>query len=401
MELYLQFGWGMMKLSLQLIETWGGGTVILSPRDLGDNQLLSFSKDLRKVGGKVLLDPQFYLPRSDYPRLCAHEYWPKDYESNDFWTGPGLKRFLTQVFAFNRELGCQTILVPSPLAATVDDDWLWRQNELIKTAHLLNVGDFRIFATVALSAEAASDEEQIDDLLDAAGKWGVDGVYLVCEHPNGDYLVSEPIWLANTMGLTAGLRLSGMQVIVGYCQHQMLIAASAAATAIASGTWLNVRSFPPEKFQVPEEDETSRRKPWYYCPPALSEFKITTLDIAARLGVRSDLETPASFGSIYADRLFSSPQPSTAEFGITEAFTHYLQCLHSQVSNARLPSYQATFDAHKNALAQAEGILKRLHARGVSGASRDFGDIVEINQGALSILESECGPLLRRHWDSL
>lgn len=34
MELYLQFGYGMKQLSIDLAEKWGKATVILSPRDI-------------------------------------------------------------------------------------------------------------------------------------------------------------------------------------------------------------------------------------------------------------------------------------------------------------------------------------------------------------------------------
>jgi hypothetical protein len=39
MELFLQFGSGMMGLSKDLFSEWGGGTAILSPRDLDPNQI--------------------------------------------------------------------------------------------------------------------------------------------------------------------------------------------------------------------------------------------------------------------------------------------------------------------------------------------------------------------------
>jgi hypothetical protein len=93
MELYLQFGYGMMEHCRVLVERWGGGTVILSPRDLEDDQLSRMSTAIRALpGGSVLLDPQFYLPHADHERLCGHEYWPDDYETGVFWQGPGLTR---------------------------------------------------------------------------------------------------------------------------------------------------------------------------------------------------------------------------------------------------------------------------------------------------------------------
>lgn len=85
MELYLQFGYGMMDHCRVLLSSWGGGTAILSPRDLTDDQLRRLGADLAAVpGANTLLDPQFYLPHSDHKKLCEHDYWPKDYETTVF-----------------------------------------------------------------------------------------------------------------------------------------------------------------------------------------------------------------------------------------------------------------------------------------------------------------------------
>src|SRR5215217_5776435 len=79
MELYLQFGYGMMQHCRHLIADWGGGTVVLSPRDMSDRQLRTLSSEITDLpGGRVLLDPQFYLPHADHERLRSHDYWPTD-----------------------------------------------------------------------------------------------------------------------------------------------------------------------------------------------------------------------------------------------------------------------------------------------------------------------------------
>ena len=65
----------------------------------------------------------------------------------------------------------------------------------------------------------------------------------------------------------------GSEVILGYCTHQMLVAGAAKVSAIASGTWMNVRSFPPEKFKAVYEEEIRQRATWYYCPQALSDIR--------------------------------------------------------------------------------------------------------------------------------
>jgi hypothetical protein len=401
MELYLQFGWGMMEHCRQLIRAWGGGTVILSPRDLTHDQLVRLGHDLRRIHGTVLLDPQFYLPHADHERLLSHIYWPGNYDSIGFWSGPGLSRLLTRLFALNQQTGCDDIILPGLHAVTVDPDWLSRQQAIVEEGAAFGAGRYGLFATVALGEEAIRHSEQIDAVLDGAEAWRVKGVYLVCEHPRGEYLVGDPNWLAGVVDLAAGLRLQGKQVIIGYCHHQMLIAACTATTAIASGTWMNVRSFPPEKFRAPYDEERKTRATWYYSPQALSEFKIPFLDVAQRQGVLELLATPTLYNSPYADALFRGRQPSSAAFAEPEAFRHYLHCLRFQVGQARGATFDTTADAHERTLDGAARLLERVHGAGVFGQHRDFGEIVAVNLAALRVLESERGAMLRRHWHEL
>ena len=57
-ELYLQFGYGMMEHCRSLIGRWAGGTAILSPRDLDKHQLLRLASSITKLpSGRVLPRP--------------------------------------------------------------------------------------------------------------------------------------------------------------------------------------------------------------------------------------------------------------------------------------------------------------------------------------------------------
>lgn len=401
MELYLQFGHGMMQHCRHLIDHWGGGTAVLSPRDLTTDQLLRLAGDVTGLeGGRVLLDPQFYLPHADHHRLCAHDFWPDSYETGAFFQGQQLRTLLTQLRSLNAALGSYAVILPGLLASQVNDDWLEIQRAVAEDSRQV-FDDRPIYSTIALGAEATIDQDQIAYLLEAAPSWTIDGYYIVCEHPNGDYLVDAPNWLANVLDLAAGLRLRGSRVILGYCNHQMLAAAAAKVDAICSGTWMNVRSFPPDKFRQAYDDEIRRRATWYYCPQALSEYKIPFLDIARRQHLLERMAPSPDLDGGYTSQLFSGPQPTAVGLQEQRAFRHYLHCLRSQALAAEKATYDETVEAQESMLNDAEDLLARLSRGGIRGQGRDFSDYVDVSRASLALLGSLRGAMLRRRWNAI
>ncbi len=401
MQLHLQFGYGMMEHCRALISSWGGGTAILSPRDLDDDQLQRLSETINGLaGGRCLLDPQFYLPHADHERLCSHSYWPPEYETGTFFEGQALARLLRKLRQLNVRLGCKEFILPGLLASRIDDDWLGIQHAIIEEA-LATQEELPLIATIALSADAAKDEEQIAVLLEAAEQWRATGYYIVCEHPNGRYLVNEANWLANVIDLAAGLRLNGATVILGYCNHQMLIGSLSKVTAIASGTWMNVRSFPPEKFNSAYEEEIKQRATWFYCPQALSEYKIPFLDIARRRGLLPLMAPPVTLDGGFVSQLFSGAQPSSVPFSEQAAFRHYLHCLRGQCRTMTASTFDGALAVNAQILDDAESLLGQLAAAGIVGQLRDFGEIVDVNRAAMGLFTSLRGAVLRRRWAAL
>jgi hypothetical protein len=398
-ELYLQFGYGMMEHCRALIQLWGGGTVVLSPRDLSSRQILGLATAVRERKGVVLIDPQLYLPESDHPRLITHEFWPDEAE---FWRTPAtLNGVVASLLALNQSVSSREVILPGTLAKRVDDDWVSAQELIHEEAGRQNLAPASTFATVALTSDALRNDEQVERLLDAVEDWNVAGIYLVCEHPGTEYLIADPGWIGNCLDVISGCRLNNKKVVLGYCSHQMLVAAAAGANAVASGTWMNVRSFPASKFDAQDDDEIRKRSVWYYCPQALSEYTIPFLDVAEKVGVLGRLRTPTEYGSTFADELFTAPQPSLGNFTEQQAFRHYLHCLRAQAAVASRATYQETVDSHVLALDAAGSLLADLRKKGVTGQKRDFHEAVDANRAGLAVLEQLRGAVLRRKWPAL
>ncbi|NEU76474.1 hypothetical protein PI95_029155 [Hassallia byssoidea VB512170] len=401
MDFYLQLGWGMMGHCENLLKGWEGGTVILSPRDLEPEQLINFAGKIKKLKGQVLLDPQVYLPRATHLRLQSHNYWDKEYSTIAFWSGTGLNQQLMKLLELNRQLSCDAFILPGLYTRTVNIDWLEYQRATIESAQSLQDNQFDLIATVALSVDVIKNPDQIHGLIESVKNWSSNTIYLICEPPTGQYLVNDPAWLANVLDLIAGLRLSDKKVILGYCSHQMLIAACACANAIASGTWLNVRSFTTSKFHAQESDDESRRTTWYYCPQALSEFKLPSLDLAVMRGMLMNLKPIPALESNEAKILFSGSQPSSTGFRESESFRHYLQALRTQALASSRSSFDESVEYHRNLLDSAEQILQKLQSVSIRDKARDFEQVIDTNRAALSYIEDYRGVILRRNWSRL
>lgn len=397
MQLHLQFGHGMMDLSRTLIQRWGQGTVILSPRDLSVEQITRFSREINNLGGQTLLDPQFYDPRSNHHRLVGYNYWPQDLVTSVLSGGQALRQLMISLKQLNDETLTQKYIIPGVYCGRADDDWFTVQGMLINSAvEIFN--DKPVLATICLSGDVLRFEEHVETVINQSEHWNVSGYYIVPEHPNGRYLIDDPNWLSNLLILCSGLKLQGREVIVGYCNHQLLALSAANVDAIASGTWLNVRSFPPGKFRQQDEDSTSRRAIWYYCPQSLSEYKVPFLDMAYRAQILDQLRPNPAIRSSDADVLFSGAQPSSTAYSEPSSFKHYLQCLHSQAAWIKRNSFRETFDANVQLIDEARRNIIEFHRRGVRGQDRDFSDCLDVNTAALSALEASRGFVLERIW---
>lgn len=399
MKLFLQFGHGMMEHTAKLLEEWGDGGVILSPRDLDATKLAKMAKRLEGRGTELLLDPQCFVRDADHYRLVEHAYFKafKQCSTASIVSGGGSKTIIDGLAALNEALGTTQFIVPGLLATEVSDDWFAFHEPLLSAA-ATRLPTMQRLATIALSAEAAADEAQIEAIVERAAAWPVQGFYVVAETPNGGYLIDSPTWLANLLILASGLKLHGRAVIVGYGNHQLLAVAAANADGMAAGTWLNVRALDVDKFYTPDEDEVSRRAVWYYCAQALTEYKIPFLDIAQRNGVLDAMRPPASLGSTYAEPLFSGAAPMAVNWPEPSAFRHYLTSLRGQARQLTQGGFNDALAAQERLLDGARKLLPRLRKAGVLSSDRDFTPCLDVNAAALVTLDSARGHLLRRTW---
>jgi len=252
MNLYLQFGHGMMKMSEELLSSWGEGVVILSPRDLKYAQVQNFSTTVNQNNARVVVDPQFYVPNSEHVKLTSHSFWPDDYQTA-WLSGESIGQMLLSLKDdYNDPFNALFFILPGIRSSEINDDWITINNMIVNEAIRRNIHE-SIYATLCLSHDVMRSEEQIHIALEHIESWDIDGCYIVAEPPNNDYLVNDPVWLINLLDLVAGIKQQNKKVVIGYSSHQMLCLALGKADAIASGNYLNVRSFNTNRFNAPQD----------------------------------------------------------------------------------------------------------------------------------------------------
>lgn len=398
MELYLQMGHGMQTVVKEIVKNKGYGTAIVSPMNILPTSIVGFSQSIKKLGGNILFDPQLYYPNKVQNKLCKYSYWPND-DLRELQRGK-CGRVISEISDINYEIGSDQMIIPSMTANDIDYDWNKLQLSYIREANR-HAPDLKKMHTVALTSEVLENENLVESIVAYAEAWDVEGIYIVCEHPESYYLIERPLWVTNLMSLVAGLKRQNKKVTVGYASHQLLCLALAHCDAIASGNFLNLRWFKPEHFESDEEPKPSRRAKWYYCPQALSEYKVTFLDIAKKVGLLDKLKPTEQMRNEYSDVLFQAALPSSSSYGEREAFRHYLYCLSAQCEMSQRSTYQETKDAHIMMLETAEQLLDGLGKMGIKGQNRDFSDIIDVNRAAIAAFDQSYGFVMNQQWETL
>ena len=405
MNFFLQFGHGMKQMSIDLAKKWGEATVILSPRDIKPEQLAQWAPTFEKNNVHTLFDPQMYYPRSSNPNLMKYHFWNKHVTTMaNNGSHIEIEKIIDSVIKYNQDAQTVDVILPSPLIPYEGNisEWLERwtkiSNEIISVANYKGLKD--CYYTIALPANILLNEESIiDDILYQIEKFDISGFYVICETPNRQYLVEEPLWLNNIAQLCAGLKLDGRKVIMGYGNHQMLCLSCTGIDALASGNFLNVRSF-TNKFE--KTDEIKRKTNWYYHPLALSEYKISFLDVAYSRKMLNTMIPPKNMFNDYIAPIFNATlKPSDIYISETDLFKHYLHCLYVQCKELTKSSFDETVNANELLLANAENRMSILEKNAIFAQTRSFRDLIDVSKSVLIRLQEKRGFALAQEWNEL
>lgn len=398
MELYLQLGHGMQALAQELIKSWGNGNVIISPVNLQQDKLVAFSKKIQAAGGQVLFDPQMFYPKEGHLKLQAYDYWPT--QGVSITSGDGHAAINQELLRINNLINSTDIILPG--IEMSEEQFVYGLNWMNSSAsYFAQKTDKPLLATLCLYPETIRNAAAIEALVEQLKAVPVSGYYIIPHPSNNEYIVSDLSWVIGLLKLVTCLKLAKKKVIVGYSNHQGLLYALANVDGIASGTYMNTRSFNPAKFKSPKDDDIKHKSTWYYLPTAFSEYKAALLDVAMQRGYLDAFHPQGEFQNPYSEMLFKGAQPSSTNYNETNSFKHYLHCLKVQCDMLSLDTYQETYDAYEFMLNTAENQIRDFKRRGMSGQNRDFAPAVEANRVAMCANNEDYGFRLQLDWQQL
>jgi len=395
MKLYFQMGYGMQAMILDLLNEWGDGDVILSPVNIDPKSLQGFSENVKNAGGRLLFDPQMFYPSTGHVKLQRYPYWPT--KGASIVKGGEYSRIDQELLRINKSLDTEAVILPGDQIDELNTEhslkWMVKSAEYFR-----NKTEKPIYATLCLDPERVRNLIFIEKFISLLEHIDVDGYYVVTQHPNGEYIVEDQLWMTGALKLVTCLKTMGKKVIAGYSNHQNLVFALSKVDAIASGNYLNTRSFMPDKFKTPRENTPKQKSTWYYNPNSFSEYQIPQLDVAYQFNHLSDFEPQTNYKNKYSDVLFRGATPTSTNYREKDSFRHYLYCLREQCKVLSKDTYKEAFDMYEFMLNAADAKMKAIKAYGLTGRQRDFAGAVEANRVAMYYINDNYRLKLNFEW---
>lgn len=367
MRMLLQQGYGMMSLNLEFVNKYDDIGFILSPRALQSGQepkrLKEHANQIKKQGGKILFDPQFYQPRTNLDKILTFPYFNGlNYETATF-TGDSAKIFSQNVVKFQKDvLEVDEFIIPGIYTNNFSESWINQQEDLLAGALSSDI-DGTFYQTISIGSDFVLDE-RFGDFVGQLTIADVDGYYLTFKRPTTEYSVSDTVYLYNLLDAILSLKLSGKKVIIGYANPQDLIFSAVGLDGIASGNYQNVRGFNPEIFFA--SNEFKRKSVWFYDNNTFSEFRPEQLSLPQK---RNKLQLFEPYNEYTKDFLNANP---ISNYPWTESnnFKNYLYNMYKNCKD--INQNKDRFSYVESMFSEKEKNLNILLKSGIREGNRTF-----------------------------
>jgi hypothetical protein len=249
------------------LELFGG--LILSPvNDDVEQTTARLEGVTNRTALDVVLDPQFYVPRSARGQLPTWPYFDAGCDTEDLTNTEWWARRCRSLVAVAEQLHVRSICSPAILPRVHDIQYYeWTINCADQLANAVGGRSISVLLTAVVSFRDLAAPGASDRITSVLTRSPLERVYLIFY----DDLTARQQWtdteaLTGSMMLIRSLEQAGTEVLVGYSGFDMMLWKYAGANAVATGKFFNLRRFGPERW---DETQSEGRVVEYWTEPGL------------------------------------------------------------------------------------------------------------------------------------
>jgi hypothetical protein len=204
----------------------------------------------------VVLDPQFYIPRSVRGELSTWPYFDAACDTTDLGDFRWWTERCQQLVGIAERLGVTSVCSPAVLPRVYDaayyDATVTCAEQLAEAAGGKRLS---VLVTAVVSFRELAAEGAADRIATVLTRTRLSRVYLIFY----DDLTAREQWtdteaLVGAMSLIRALQRADTSVLVGYCGLDMMLWKYCGAHSVATGKFFNLRRFGPERWQDVQAD---------------------------------------------------------------------------------------------------------------------------------------------------
>lgn len=337
------FVWNLNSFS----EDGAGDGHIVSPVNIESDKISKrISEDDRKCS---FLDPQFYLPDNATKKLQTYPFFPGNildpFSTSDFLENA--HEIAGQCLEFQRDLGFQYSVIPTRYFHDLPENALDQLTaifiEPFISEHKAIDDDSPLLLTVIAKPTHLEEGLARTELISWITNYPeIQGVYLIFENDFYSKQIKNPEYLSNQLLFIHDLRLSGLEVHVGYTNTEAYLLSIADPTSVAMGAYENLRSFGTLRLESRDTGPMNAPSPRVYSGKLLQWIEDTYLPAFRRLVPNwEDLFDDSSYKSYLLN-----PQ-TKLNFQRKEIYKHYFSVFSQQIRDLPMNGQDRTNHVRK------------------------------------------------------
>jgi hypothetical protein len=290
MKVYHQLGHNYKWNLKSILFDMSGDGLIVGPRYLPKKRAQKISSETGKV---TLFDPQFYIPGTSRGHLATYDFYP-DVLAEGFSTagyeGEIAQEGAARCLAFQDAGNFDAMIVPTRYVEGSPSNFTQAQTELFVRPFIDNYvssGYERpLLLQVIINDLMLKDDLWMAGLLNWATSFDeIQGIYLIFKRDIAQKQIVDVGVLLGMMRTVSALRKSGLEVIVGYVNIEALLLSLAGPTAVATGSYENLRMFSLRAFEDQDDRKQQGPTPRVYSPLLCQWIEYPYVDAMRQLGV--------------------------------------------------------------------------------------------------------------------